>query len=82
MKAFNVQDDPSDIWEKFEKDLAYQPCLFNVNTNRIFWHSGAGIDNPDINDRQKLYIKKYNLEIIEDAKKQVKETWDRCLKKI
>lgn len=82
MKAFNVEDDPSEIWKNFKKNLVYEPCLFNVNTNRIFWHSGAGIDDPDIKDRQKIYKKKYGSKIIDDAKKQVKDVWDRCLKKI
>lgn len=82
MESYNIEDNPEEIWENFESNLVYKPCLFNVNTNRIFWHSGAGIDDPNIKDRQKEFIKKFGNKTIEDAKSQVKDVWDRCLKKI
>ena len=32
--------------------------LLNINTNRLFWHSGAGIDSDKIFDRYKNIMKK------------------------
>ena len=32
--------------------------LLNINTNRLFWHSGAGIDSNKIFDRYKNIMKK------------------------
>ena len=32
--------------------------LLNINTNRLFWHSGAGKDSDDIFDRYEHEIKK------------------------
>ena len=43
------------------KDFFKEPMLLNINTNRIFWHSGAGKDSDDIFDRyqNEKNIRKY-----------------------
>ena len=82
MKAFDMKDDPKAIWEILNPKMLMEPCLFNVRTNRIFWHAGAGIDDPNIADRQKDYISMYGNEIVNNAKTIVKEVWGKCLKSV
>ncbi len=52
MKGFDLKDDPRKIF-KYKKYFFKEPTLLNINTNRLFWHSGAGIDDPKIFDRYK-----------------------------
>ena len=35
-----------------------KPTLLNINTNRLYWHSGAGKDSDNIFDRYKYELKK------------------------
>ena len=49
MQGYNIDDDPIDLLKYSEVFL--KPCLLNVNTNRIFWHAGAGKDADDTFDR-------------------------------
>ena len=44
-KSFNCDDDPNMISELISPSLIKETCLFNINTNRLFWHAGAGIDD-------------------------------------
>ena len=50
MSAFNINDDPEEIVAALD-GVFTKPILLNVKTNRMFWHAGAGIDDPDIFDR-------------------------------
>ena len=43
MKAFNISDNPLEI-KKNQNIFFENSILLNINTNRLFWHSGAGID--------------------------------------
>jgi pyruvate dehydrogenase E1 component alpha subunit len=80
MKAYDLNDDPKIIWDHIINCGKDEPVLLNVRTNRLFWHAGAGIDDPNINDTHKKYTtifgKKYN----EEAKEIVKEAWSKCLR--
>ena len=84
MKGFNISDDPLDI-KKYEKFFFKEPILLNINTNRLFWHSGAGIDSDKIFDRyedlkkklgkpSKVYDKKINTKI--------KKKWEQILERL
>ena len=57
MKGFNISDDPNEII-KYQKYFFKEPMLLNINTNRLFWHSGAGIDSNKIFDRYSKIKKK------------------------
>ena len=57
MKAFNISDNPIDIL-RYGKWFFKGPMLLNINTHRLFWHSGAGIDSNKIYDRYKFLMKK------------------------
>ena len=52
MKGFNCDDNPMNIY-KYSKFFFKQPCLLNINTNRIYWHAGAGRDSEKTFDRYK-----------------------------
>ena len=68
-----VEHNPKEIWNCFSKELIYKACLFNVRTNRLFWHAGAGIDDPNTFDRQKQYISKYGRTIVNEAEIEANE---------
>ena len=87
MKGYNISDDPIDIL-KYQKYFFTEPMLLNINTNRLFWHSGAGIDSDKIFDRYKvlgkLFGKKsieYNFKIENIMKNKWKKIYDQLLKK-
>ena len=84
MKGFNLTDSPNEI-EKFKKYFFKEPMLLNINTNRLFWHSGAGIDNPKIFDRYKYEKNKLGkvANIIDEKNKKVmKKLWQAQLEKL
>ncbi len=52
MKGYEIDDNPLSI-KKLEKHFFKEPMLLNIKTNRLFWHSGAGIDSDKTFDRYK-----------------------------
>jgi TPP-dependent pyruvate/acetoin dehydrogenase alpha subunit len=80
MNAANLNDDPNEIWNKLEygHDMN-KPLLLNVRTNRLFWHAGAGIDDPNTFDRHKTYIEEFGNDIPNEARELVREVWSKCL---
>lgn len=85
MKAFDISDDPKEILSCLdsEKGIFSEPMLLNINTNRMFWHAGAGIDNPDIFDRHKSFGNNFPLEyrkgIEEKCTVLVNKAWRKYL---
>ena len=67
------------IYGNIFKNLVKKPCLFNIRTNRLYWHAGAGIDDPNTLDRQNEYIKKFGNDC-NKAQRKVKTTWNKCQK--
>ena len=79
MKAFNISDNPIDIL-KYSKLFFKGPMLLNINTHRLFWHSGAGIDSDKIYDRYKFLMKKIGKKSFAYDKKinqQIKKKWEK-----
>ena len=79
MKGFNISDDPIEIL-KYQKYFFKEPMLLNVNTNRLFWHSGAGIDSNKIFDRYKNLMKKIGKKSFSYDKKinqLIKKKWQK-----
>ena len=61
-----------------------KPILVNINTNRLFWHAGAGQDDPETLDRLKLEIKKFGKRAIlinEKNKMKVNKLWQKQLER-
>jgi TPP-dependent pyruvate/acetoin dehydrogenase alpha subunit len=79
VSAFGLPDDPLMIWNFIESHNMEKPMLLNVTTNRLFWHAGAGIDDPHTFDRHKIYIDKFGTDIVKEAEQRVKEAWSKCL---
>jgi TPP-dependent pyruvate/acetoin dehydrogenase alpha subunit len=55
--SFDVKDDPKLIYKLLKKNIFKRPMLINIHTNRLFWHSGAGVDTQKVFDRH-LMLKK------------------------
>ena len=83
MKGFTTNDDPGNIY-KYSKYFFKEPCLLNINTNRIYWHAGAGKDSDKTFDRYK-YEKKLlgsrAVKIENKAKTLIKNLWQKHLEK-
>ena len=83
MKGYNLKDNPSEI-EKYKKFFFKEPMLLNINTNRMFWHAGAGRDSDKIFDRY-LIEKKILGKVAEKIDKKfnytIKKRWEKHLKK-
>ena len=81
MEAYSIDDDPMDILYHCD-GLIETPRLLNIKTHRLYWHAGAGCDNPDIFDRFKYEMSELGdeaAEINEKTKTLVEETWQRQL---
>jgi TPP-dependent pyruvate/acetoin dehydrogenase alpha subunit len=57
-KAFNIdsydtKDDPKKIFKILKSYNFKKPLIINIHTNRLYWHSGAGVDDKNIFDRLK-----------------------------
>lgn len=81
--SYDITDDPKEIY-KYKKKLFKKPLLLNVNTNRLFWHSGAGRDSSKTFDRYDYEMKKlgkFAKEIDNKAKKKITNLWQKHLGK-
>jgi len=78
--SFECDDSPVSIEGVVNKITRY-PVLINVNTCRLFWHAGAGIDDmPDRVDRyeiEKSLLSKANYPMITQIDKSCKEKINR-----
>ncbi len=84
MKGFDISDNPLDIL-KYKNFFFKEPMLLNINTNRLFWHSGAGIDSDKIFDRYNFLMKKIGDEAFAHNKKinfWMKKKWEKILEKL
>jgi len=78
-KAFGIEsydfiDDPKLIYENLKNYNFKNPRVINIHTNRLYWHSGVGIDNEKTFDRLEFEIKKIGkkgFEINQLAKSQI-----------
>lgn len=57
IESHNIKDDPQEIY-KLKNKFFKKPILININTNRLFWHAGAGQDSNMTFDRYKNEKKK------------------------
>ena len=83
LKGYNISDNPNEIM-KYKSILFKEPVLLNIETNRLFWHSGAGKDSESIFDRYKHELKKFGnkgREIDLSSRNKIKKLWQRQLEK-
>jgi pyruvate dehydrogenase E1 component alpha subunit len=83
MEAYNITDDPFHIWQLLYHYNFDRPMLLNINTNRKYWHSGAGQDGDNF-DRYENEIKNLGEEAIQidlENKQLVEKLWQQQLEK-
>lgn len=84
MKGYNISDDPKEIL-KYQKYFFKEPMLLNINTNRLFWHSGAGIDSDKIFDRYKSLSRLFGDKSIEydlKIKNFIEKKWKKIYEQL
>lgn len=82
VKGFNIDDSPESIYNILSSTNIETPILLNVNTERLFWHAGAGIDNYEKIDRYKIemyILGKDAIEIHNETKAYIEEIWEKRL---
>ena len=81
LDARDVEDCPEEIWAALQGGFWTFPQLINIHTHRLFWHAGAGVDNPDTFDRHKAVSGSLDPEYVQDVKdrseSRVREAWAR-----
>jgi len=83
LEGHDIKDDPKEI-EKHSKIFFKKPMLLNINTNRIYWHAGGGMDNNKTFDRFKNEKKTLGVQAIkidEHYKMHIKKLWKLQLEK-
>ena len=81
MKAANISDDPLIIKTHLKNYNFEGPMLLNINTNRKYWHSGAGQDGDNF-DRYENELKTLGEEAIQidlENKQLVEKLWEQQL---
>jgi pyruvate dehydrogenase E1 component alpha subunit len=83
--SINIDDDPIEILKKIPSKID-SPALLNINTKRLFWHAGAGIDSHDIFDRHEIFSMNFDVSFTEDvtlkSKQKVRDSWKRIQKSL
>ena len=77
LEGHDIKDDPKEI-EKHSNLFFKKPMLLNINTNRIYWHAGSGIDNKKTFDRfrnEKTKLGNQAIKIDEQYKINIKKLW-------
>ncbi len=79
IEAYDIDDNPKDIFLKL-KNVFKKPLLLNINTNRFFWHAGAGIDDKNVKVRHETFKKNFSgkkiLELETKYRNFIKKTWN------
>ena len=81
MESSDIYDSPDELC-KYVITEKSGPRLINVETNRMFWHAGAGKDSDVTFDRlehEKLKLESLGVSvssIIETAKEEISERWN------
>tara|TARA_B100000886_G_scaffold336013_1_gene294035 strand:- start:58 stop:912 length:855 start_codon:yes stop_codon:yes gene_type:complete len=85
IKSYDTKDDPNKIYDLMKDYKFKEPRLINVRTNRLYWHSGAGIDKDNIFDRLKSEEKKLGVtanKIYKQTFKKINKLWQMNLEKL
>ena len=81
MEVHALDDDPIEILNHCGPTISV-PRLLNIRTHRLYWHAGAGIDDPNTFDRYKHEMAALGDEAVEihnATKKLVEEAWRKQL---
>lgn len=78
--AVNIEDDPEIIFNSLNNKKL--PYLLNIKTTRLFWHAGAGIDDPTQKDQYKIQMDLLGDEAKEihiKTKNQIENLWNKLI---
>ena len=84
MRGYDLKDNPEEIIN-FQKYFFKEPMLLNINTNRLFWHSGAGKDSDEVFDRyesEKKILGNVAEELDKKLENKIKTKWEKQLEKL
>jgi pyruvate dehydrogenase E1 component alpha subunit len=83
MEAHNIADDPFYIWQILHDYNFDKPMLLNINTNRKYWHSGAGQDgnNFDRYEKELISLGEEAIQIDLENKQSIEKLWQQQLEK-
>ena len=83
MKAANISDDPLIIKTHLKNYNFEGPMLLNINTNRKYWHSGAGQDgnNFDRYEKELNLLGEEAIQIDLENKQSIEKLWQLQLEK-
>ena len=84
INSYDLKDSPDEIY-KHKNKFFKRPLLLNINTNRLFWHSGAGQDSDKTFDRYKIEMNKIGnkaKKIDIENKIKIKKLWENHLGKV
>jgi pyruvate dehydrogenase E1 component alpha subunit len=81
MKVFDIDDDPKKILASLDSIKNF-PALLNIKTNRLYWHAGAGVDDPNIFDRHKNVCDDFDQSFIQEVQEhaidEINTVWKKC----
>jgi acetoin:2,6-dichlorophenolindophenol oxidoreductase subunit alpha len=82
LKAFDIEDDPTELWSALETIGTNFPALLNVRTVRLFWHAGAGQDTYERRDRYAIELNEIGEEamnIHKETRAKIEKIWQEQL---
>ena len=85
IEAVSIKDDPRDIYSWLIGYRTNSPRLVNIESDRLYWHSGAGEDSYQKRDRYLMEMEDLGEEakqLYKDAKLQVENLWKSRLGKL
>lgn len=76
IESYDIKDNPKNIFKILKNYKFKKPLIVNIHTNRLYWHSGAGIDDKNIFDRlndEKKKLGNEGFKIYEEAKRRIEK---------
>lgn len=85
LTAIECPDDPRRMIDALDQAGEYWPALLNVETHRMRWHAGTGVDDPDIPDQHRAVSTMLETSYVEAvnqrSEQKVREAWARHCEK-
>ena len=84
IEAYDTKDDPKKILQIMKNYNFKKPRLINIRTNRLYWHSGAGVDRENVFDRLKKEEKALGYKAsnyYKSLNKRISKLWQDILEK-
>lgn len=76
IESYDIKDNPKNIFKILRNYKFKKPLIVNIHTNRLYWHSGAGIDDENIFDRlndEKKKLGEEGVKIYEQTKRRIEK---------